>query len=149
MPHIALPNDQWADVVSAQEISERVFRRIDRARTKTLSTGVKLNDGGYEDNIPEDWDEAKRKEQASTNLKLLAGLDDEDFDAINNYQTELVVGMVKAWSYPDAPTPESVVELPKLIFDELAGECEKVLNATKVDTEPSIDPKAPAADSQD
>ena len=132
MPAINLPNGQSAILYSRDEISERTARSISRAYMKAAGSAAKLTSLGFDETKPETWN-------------VLSEISDEDQNNLNGYQAELIVGMVKSWSFGDLPTSDSALDLPKTTFEELAEACSDEFNGT-IDLSPDIDPKAPTAD---
>jgi hypothetical protein len=132
MPAINLTNGQTAIIFSKDEISERTNRAISRAFLKAASTAAKLTNLGFDDKDPATW-------------AVFSEISDDDQANLDGYQAALIAGMVKSWSMGELPTAETVVDLPKSIFDELAAVCGEEYNKT-VDLSPDTDPKAPTAD---
>jgi hypothetical protein len=132
-------------IYSADEVTERMSRRISRARQKMMPMALELDDKGYVSPIPDDWDEDRRDKQARLNLQIEAGLSDDKLDAMNDYQVELILTMVKSWENGEL-SADNVLDLKKSEFDELAQMCDESLRSTVIDKEPDIDPKATAAD---
>ena len=135
MPIIQLPNNQSAVIASRDEISERTTRSISRAYLSAASVAAHLASLGFDDTKPETWGE-------------YSTLSDDQVKAMDAYQAELIVGLVKQWTLGDLPTLESVLDLPKATFDVLAESCGNEFNNSGINTEPDIDPKAPIAGSQ-
>jgi len=132
MPAINLSNGQSAIIYSKEEISERTNRSISRSFLKAASSAAKLTNLGFDDKDPGTW-------------SVFSEVSEEDQENLDGYQAALIVGMVKSWSLGDLPTVETVIDLPKAIFDELSTACGKEYNDT-IDTSPDTDPKAPIAD---
>jgi len=132
MPAINLTNGQTAIIFSKEEISERTNRSISRAFLKAASTAAKLTNLGFDDKDPGTWG-------------VFSEISDDDQANLDGYQAVLIAGMVKSWSLGDLPTAETVVDLNKATFDELAAACGEEYNKT-VDLSPDTDPKAPIAD---
>lgn len=135
-----------AVVYSADEITERMSRRIAKARKNMMPMALELSDKGYLDPIPTEWDDAKRETQARLNLQIEAEMSDDKLDAMNNYQSELILTMLKSWDNGDI-TLDSVLDLKKADFEALSNACDEALRGSIVELEPTPDPKAPAADS--
>ena len=132
MPAINLPNGASAILYSNSEISERTTRMITRAFMKAAGSASKLTQAGFVEDDPTTW-------------TVFGEMPDEDIENLNGYQAALIVGMVKSWSLGDAPTMETALDLPKAVFDELSTACGEEFN-NRLDTSPTIDPKAPIAD---
>jgi hypothetical protein len=143
-----------AVLFTAEEVTERMSRRIAKARNKLLPIILQLTDKGYVEPIPKEgsvidgvtWDAKKIEAQLSLNLHINAEMTDEQIDATNDYQSELILTMVRTWEKPTLDL-DSVLDLPTAKFQSLAESCDAVLRGTVLDLEPSIDPKAPPADS--
>ena len=133
-------------IYSSDEVTERMSRRIGKARQKMTSIGLDLEEKGYLAPIPEEWDEEKREKQARLNLRVESDLSDADLDAFDHYQSELILTMVESWDNGELCL-DNLLDLKKADFEELASLCDKALRGTVIDKEPSPDPKAPAADS--
>ena len=132
MPAINLPNGQSAILYSRDEISERTARSISRAYMKAAGSAAKISAEGFDETKPETW-------------TVFNNISDEDQNNLDGYQAELIVGMVKSWSFGDLPTADNALDLPKAIFEALAAACSDEFNGT-LDVSPDIDPKAPIAD---
>jgi hypothetical protein len=132
MPAINLPNNQSAILYGRDEISERTARSISRSYMKAAGAAATLVKLGFDESNPDSW-------------SVFSNLEDSDRDSLDGYQAALIVGMVQSWSLGDLPTLESALDLPKNVFDALATACADEFNGT-VNTEPSLDPKAPTAD---
>jgi len=132
MPAINLPNGQSAILYSRDEISERIARSISRAYMKAAGTAAKLTASGFDDSKPETW-------------AVFSEISEEDQNNLDGYQAELIVGMVKSWSFGDLPTTDSALDLPKATFEALAAACSDEFNG-QIDLSPNIDPKALTAD---
>ena len=149
---VNLPDGAWAELYDPDEITERMSRALSRAQMKMLPAGVKLADAGYDESDPTTWPEDERETRARTNARILATLSDEDQDAVEDFQTTLVVTLVKEWSLADPPTFENVPNLKKPAYDALVTACQSQVNATQVDTEAQEippNPKAPTSNSSD
>ena len=133
MPAINLPNDASAILYTRDEISERTSRTIARAYMAAAGAASKLAKLGFDETDPSTWG-------------VFADISEEDQANLDGYKAALIVGMVKSWSLGDLPTADSVLELKKPIFDALSSACETAFSGE--DFGPSIDPKAPTADSQ-
>ena len=132
MPAINLPNGQSAILYSRDEISERTARNISRAYMKAAGSAAKISAEGFDESKPETW-------------TVLSSISDEDQNNLDGYQAELIVGLVKSWSFGDLPTVDTALDLPKATFEALAEACSNEFNGT-LDVLPDIDPKAPIAD---
>jgi hypothetical protein len=143
-----------AVLFTAEEVTERMSRRIAKARNKLLPIILELRDKGYVEPIPSEgsivegvtWDAAKIEEQSLLNLHINAEMTDEQIDATNDYQSELILTMVRTWEKPTLDL-DSVLDLPTAKFQLLAEACDAVLRGTVVNLDVDIDPKATAADS--
>ena len=132
MPIVQLPNNQSAVIAGRDEITERTTRSISRAYLRAAGTAAKLNNLGFDDKDPSTWG-------------IFADISEDEQANLDGYQAELIVGLVKQWTLGDLPTLETVVDLPKATFDVLALACAEEFNGSALDTEPTIDPKAPTA----
>ena len=132
MPAINLPNNQSAILYGRDEISERTARSISRSYMKAAGAAATLDKLGFDESNPDSW-------------SVFSNLEDSDRDSLDGYQAALIVGMVQSWSLGDLPTLESALDLPKNVFDALATACADEFNGV-INTEPSLDPKAPTAD---
>jgi hypothetical protein len=99
---------------------------------KAAGSAAKITAEGFDETKPETW-------------TVFSGISDEDQNNLDGYQAELIVGLVKSWSFGDLPTTDTALDLPKLVFDALAEACSNEFNGT-LDVSPDIDPKAPIAD---
>lgn len=130
MPLVELPNGQSAVIANKDEISERVSRSISRAFMRAASSASSLTSLGFDETDPSTW-------------ITYSQLSEEDLSNLDNYQSELIVGLVRQWTLGDLPTAESVLDLPKPTYEALAVACAREFNNVGVDTEPAIDPKVP------
>ena len=146
---VTLPDGATAELISHDEITERIFRPIDRAKTKMMNVSVGLLEKGY--SPPESWpDDLPQEEIESRNLKNLGistDVSDADQDAMDSYTTALVLGITKSWSYETPITEDSLLDLKKPVLDFLAVECGKVFDDTTLDLSPAPNPEALASDS--
>ena len=169
---ITLPDGQTAELLANDEITERIFRPIDRAKTKMIHVSVGMNQSGYDP--PQLWpdtltcvtyveekavwpdgvsaEEAKRREaeiesRTLKNLGIETGLSDDELDLADDYQTKLILGITSAWSYSVPITEDSVLGLKKPVLEFLAKKCQEVFDNTEVDLSPNPNPKALAQDS--
>jgi hypothetical protein len=129
---VELPNGQSAVIASRDEISERTSRAISRAYMRAASVASTLSTLGFDETNPSTW-------------TVYAQLSEADVSNLDDYQAELVVGLVRQWTLGDLPTKESALDLPKATFEALVLACSNEFNATVVNTEPTIDPLAPTA----
>lgn len=140
-----------AVLYAAEEVTERMSRRIAKARNKMLSGVLDLRDKGYVEPVPAVgtvdsegvWTQERVEAQAMLNLRIITETDE---DAFNDYQSELILTMVRTWEKPQLDL-DTVLDLPKAKFEALAKACDDVIRSTVVDFDPDIDPKAPPADS--
>ena len=132
MPAINLPNGQSAILYSRDEISERTARNISRAYMRAAGSAAKISAEGFDESKPETW-------------TVLSSISEEDQNNLDGYQAELIVGLVKSWSFGDLPTVDTALDLPKATFEALAEACSNEFNNT-LNVLPDIDPKAPIAD---
>jgi hypothetical protein len=148
---VDLPDGAWAELLSRDEITERVFRVIDRAETKTMHVSAKLIENGYDvpSQRPKDLSKQELEVRDLKNLKLTTGLSDEDQDIFNDYQLALILGLTKDWSYAVELTTDAVLDLPKTVFESLAKFCQDEYKGTDVDTGPDPNSTARGADSGD
>jgi len=133
MPAIELPNGQSAILFGKDEISERTARRISRAYMDAAGSAAGLTSKGFDPENAETW-------------SIFAELSDKDRNAIDGYQAELIVGMVRSWTLGDLPTAETALDLPRKTFETLAGFCSAEFNRVEeFGPDGAIDPKAPTA----
>ena len=131
MPAVNLSNGDSVIICSRNEISERVNRAISKSFMVAGTIAAKLQESGFEETKPETW--SKWSE-----------LTDDDQNKINDYQAELIIGMVKSWSRGELPTKDNVLDMPSNLFQELAGICgEEFNNVQEFSPDGVIDPKAP------
>ena len=133
MPLVELPNGQSAVIANKDEISERTTRSISRAFMRAASSASSLTALGFDETDPSTWG-------------TYSQLSEQDLTNLDDYQTELIVSLVKNWTLGDLPTKESALDLPKATFDTLVLACSSEFNKTNVDTEPAIDPLVHTAD---
>ena len=131
MPAVELPNGQSAIIYSKDEISERIARRISRAYMSAASSASKLSEKGFDAENPATWG-------------IFQDVSDDERNAIDGYQAELIAGMVRSWTFGELPTTETALDLARKTFELLAGACGDEFNRTE-DFSPdgAIDPKAP------
>jgi hypothetical protein len=139
---VDLPDGAWAELLSRDEITERVFRPISYAKNRTIAVSSRLLQAGYKP--PEQWaddlTEAQTEQLLLKNLELASGLSDQDQEQMREYQARLILGLTKSWSY-DLPIDEdSVLGLTTDIFDALSGFCGEEFDKTSVDTGPDPNP---------
>jgi hypothetical protein len=145
---VTLPDGTVAVLRSNEEITERVFRPIDRAKTKVMNLSARMLERGYDP--PETWAELSPEETESRNLRNLAvatDLSDEDQDVMEDYQMALVLGITKSWSKEAEITKDSVLDLPKASFEALAAFCLTSFDGTELDLEPAPNQTALVQDS--
>jgi len=131
MPAVELPNGQSAILYSRDEISERTARSISRAYMVAGSTAAKLVGLGYNDTDPTTWN-------------VYSELTEDEQNNIDGYEAALIVGMVREWTLGAKPTLESVYDLPRLTFKELADACSNEYNGVEEFGPDGVDdPKAP------
>lgn len=143
-----------AVLFTPEEVTERMSRRIAKAKNRLLPIVLELKDKGYLNPIPSEgsevdgvlWDAKRIEEQLMTNLRVESSMTDEQIDATNDYQSELILNLVRSWEKSTLDL-DSVLDLPTAKFQSLAEACDNVLRGTVVDLEPNIDPKAQPADS--
>ena len=133
MPAFQLPNGQSAILFSRDEITERADRAIRQGFQTTAMYAAKLARVGYDPTNPTTFDKAAEL--------------DVDFSDAQAYESALICHMVRSWTLGDLPNPESVLDLPKVIYDALAIECAgEYLKAQEFGPDGVTDPKAPTAD---
>ena len=133
MPAIELPNGASAILRDRGELTERAVRAISRAQTRAVGTLGKLLKAGFDDNDPATYG-------------AYSDLTPEDEDNLDGFQAVLIVTMLSSWSLDkELPTVETVLDLPKPLYDALATGALNEFNRT-LDLDPSLDPKAPSAD---
>jgi hypothetical protein len=99
---------------------------------RAAGSAAKISAEGFDESKPETW-------------TVLSSISDEDQNNLDGYQAQLIVGLVKSWSFGDLPTIETALDLPKATFETLSEACSNEFNGT-LDVSPDIDPKAPIAD---
>jgi len=130
MPAVSLPNGASAIIASRSELSERASREIARSMMLAGATASKLVSIGFDDNDPSTW---------SKWSELTA----EEQDAVNGFETTLIVQMVRSWSLGDLPTASNVLDLAKPIFDALSKAClDEYNNVVEFSPDGAIDPLA-------
>src|SRR5271169_2286339 len=97
---VDLPGGAWADIRGRDEITERQFRLIDRAETKTVNLVARLLREGYVTDLATLPEEA-REAADLRNIELVTGLSDADQDLMDGYQVALIVGLATGWSFGD------------------------------------------------
>ena len=132
MPLIELPNGQSAVLRNKDEVTERTSRAISRAYLKAAGTALKISQMGFDETKPETWG-------------VMSEISEDDQNALDGYQAELIVGLVSQWTLGDLPTVESVLDLPKSTFTALSDACDAEWNRDD-SFEPNPDPKADTAD---
>jgi hypothetical protein len=148
---VDLPNG-WATLKEKSDITERTARVINKAENKTMAVSFRLMDRGYKD--PSEWfqpltdemtDEQREsakvhnEPQAKKNLRALAEIPDEDQDLMDDYQTQLILGLVESWSFGEV-NAESISDTPHDVIDALAKACQDQMRGLKVDTDPDPNP---------
>lgn len=142
---IELPGG-WAQIRSRDEITERQFRAIDRAKTKTVNLSARLIESGYKVSV--EGLEGDELEAANlTNLRLVTGLSDADQDAMNDYQMALIMGLTTEWSFGSVVNEVTALDLAKATYEALALACQTELDGTVVDASQAgkDDPLVPGA----
>ncbi len=135
---VTLPGGH-ASISSREDISERTFRVVDRARTKTVNLSARLIAAGYEPDVDK-LPEAEREAASLSNVELVTGLCDADQDTMNDYQTKLILALTTSWSFDAQITEDSVLDLPRATFEALAKACQDELEGTSLDTDPDPNP---------
>jgi len=99
------------------------------------SVGVKLVELGFNESDPATWN-------------LYTKLSEDELNAMDGYQAELILGFLRSWSRGDLPTRENILDLPQAVFQELAAVCaEEYNNIPDFSPDGATDPKARTGDS--
>ena len=142
---IELPDGQWADIASAEEITEGMFRVIDRAADKRIHVGAVLRERGYADSA--EWGKGLTPEEIAAhpqnlvNTSALTALSDEEDAAVRDYPLVVMGALIREWSFDAVVSPDSLLALKKATFDTLDEACQAQVKSTTLDTEVSPDPK--------
>lgn len=130
MPALTLSTGDSVIIASRSEISERTSRAIGRALMAAQGVAAQLLELGFKEDDPNTW-------------SVYSQLSDDAINAMDAYQTELIIGFLKSWSRGELPTRENVVDLPQQLFQELAAECAREFtNITDFSPDGATDPKA-------
>ena len=167
---VSLPDGAWADLISRDDITEKVYRQIDRALTKTIFVTAGMIERGYEEpskwpELPEppnfedfhgptsqtyaeakmDYDRrvAEREAKNLKNLRIATSLSDEEQDIMDDYQMKLILGLTRSWSFDSDVSEESVLALPRPTFEALAEAAQSEMRGTAVETDPDPNSTAP------
>ena len=131
MPIVELPGGKTAVLYSRDEITQRVAIKITNAFMKAGSLASKLETMGLVPDDPSTWG-------------VMSDLTDKEQEELNAYQGLLITGFLKSWDLPDAiPTDETVLDLPRVLFEKLAEVCQQEFNnAPDFSPDGVTDPKA-------
>ena len=134
MPAINLSTGDSAILYSRNEITERTNRAISKAFMAAGSIAAKLQGLGFDETDAQTW--AKWAE-----------LTPDEQEKFNEYQAALIVGFVKSWSKGELPTMDSCLDLPAVLFQELASACsDEFAKVPDFSPDGVTDPKAPIAE---
>jgi hypothetical protein len=131
MPAIELPNGDSAILHSRKDITERSVRKVANSYMSLGSTAAKLMSLGFDETKPETW-------------YVWTQLTESEKDGMKDYQSEIIIAMLKSWSRGELPTIDGLLDLPSETYDALSEACAKEYNGVE-DFSPDgvADPKAP------
>ena len=108
---IQLPKQKYAVITEHDEVSEGVYRAIERAMLKTASVRTRVENAGL------DPDKA-------TMAQIYSVLPDQDTALLKEYHDALIVGLVEEWDVlPELPTLETVLKINRKTYESLATQC--------------------------
>lgn len=144
---VELPDGAWASIRSRDEITERQYRVIDRARTRTVNLSARLLGQGYVADVTT-LPEEEREAAALKNVLLVTSFTDEDQATMEDYQLALIVGLTESWSYGEVSN-DTILDLAKPVFEQLAKACQDEMEGVVVDlsAQDKDNPLAPGASS--
>ena len=146
---ITLPNGT-AHIKSRDDITERLYRVIDKAQDGVIVATHHLREQGFDytfdsltaeqvAELPED----ERLSKFQKNSLIASGISNEDRAAINDYQVSLILSLTESWTFSSQVSEDSILDLKKSDFEALAKACQDELRGTVVDTSPDPNPSAP------
>lgn len=153
---VDLPDGGVAEIVAADEITEGMFRAIDRAGDKRIHVGAVLRERGYAD--PAEWGKDLSPEQIRDhpqnlrNTSAITSLTDEEDSAVRDYDLVVMSVLTQSVGEVALPTRDDLLGLKKANFDALLAACLEQVKGTVVDTsadEVPPNPKAPTDSSSD
>lgn len=138
---IDLPSGGWAELVTAEEITERRRRPIKRLQLH-MARSVAVSGIGA---APPDPSEETRAQMTSAEL---ADLDQQqmdwqrqammamDPDQLTESDAVFVLNLLVGWSRPEAITEDAVLDLPIGDFDCLKDKAQAIVRTMYLDTSP-------------
>jgi len=151
---VDLPDGGVAEIVVADEITEGMFRAIDRAGDKRIHVGAVLRERGYAD--PAEWGKDLTPEQIRDhpqnlrNTSVITSLTDEEDAAVRDYDLVVMSTLTLSVGTVEGVTREDFLRLRKANFDALLVACLEQVKGTEVSTgvdEVPPNPKAPTDNS--
>lgn len=127
MPDITTPDGTTWKIRPSSEVTERQSRELTRTYMPSFLVAKRLVDSGFDEKDPETW-------EGYTSLSA------EEQTAFGDYQAALIVAMVEGFT-------GDPLDLPKNVFEPLAGACSDEYNGASVNTEADIAPLVPTSDS--
>lgn len=148
---IPLPDGQTALLRDSSELSNKDVKTLRRAARKVGVVGQKLRDLGLDElRDVGDADAEMSPEAQSKAMEILAGLSDDEDDALDLFQRTCVVVRLHSWSL-DRPLPTTVDEVDDLtrpVYDVLTREAAKLDLNEQFGVDGAADPKADTAGSE-
>jgi hypothetical protein len=105
---IELPDEQWAELRTPKDLTERLRRSLRHAMAKALRLDVRFKEL------------AAQGVDLTDDAALLMHLTDDEADALYDLQAASIVAYVSEWSFGPVTT-ETVMDLPASVFDVLAA----------------------------
>ena len=115
MPVIELPNGHSAVIITRDDLTQRTARAINASWLKATSVAAQLAKAGWNADDPSTWGDA------------MTIISQDEFDTMSNFQTVLILNMVKSWTYGDI-NEDAILDLPQRTYEQLAAACSTEYN---------------------
>jgi hypothetical protein len=156
---VELPNDNWAELRTEEEMTERHRRILRHALPASAKLQAKIEEIDGQRQMKARAEAAARgeaflpspdSESGALSFSDMGDFGPAEMDAIWDLRAAHIVAYVKSWSLGDPPTLETVIDIEAPYFDALAAATfDKPSGA--IDTSPTAaaDPDSPTEPSSD
>ena len=135
---IELPNGQSAVLKDVSELTNREVKTLRKSARIASSVALGLERAGFEDDNPESW-------------KLIAEMDDDDYDTLDLFQRTCAIIRLKSWTL-DLPMPkeaDEIDDLPMNIYGPLVAAAADINLTEDFTVAGANDPLVATVDSDD